>query len=491
MPADGTSTGRIRAALEAGLGGGRTVVVGDQMLDRYVRGAVRRISPEAPVPVLHKSGESSSAGGAANVALNLAGLDVDTAMVSVVGDDTAGGELCSSLDAAGVSTSGVLRVAGRRTTVKTRILTDSQQLLRVDDEDTGSCDASTLETLLAAMDSHLDGHTNAVVLSDYRKGLLSEAVCQACIRLAGERDIRCFVDPKGPDYRKYRGADVITPNLAELELVTGVDRQDSDGLIRAGRQLIEDLDIGCLVLTRGADGLTCVVGSEVIHSPAEAQEVFDVTGAGDTVVAAMAAARTAGLDWADTLRLANVAAGLVVRRIGAVAVTREELLDAFAVRGAPRSASVLGRDELIERIGAWRRRGDRIVFTNGCFDILHAGHLSYLTAAATEGERLVVAINSDASVRKLKGQGRPVNAELDRAALLASLKGVDAVTVFDEDTPLDLVLALRPDVLVKGADYAGKSIAGAAEVESWGGRVVLAPFVEGYSSTAVLKKRTD
>lgn len=474
----------------------RVLVIGDQMLDRYLWGKVSRISPEAPVPVLVKESGAQSAGGAANVALNFRGLGLDVGMVGIVGDDDAGRALLDLLAASDVDTDGVLTLDHRPTVTKTRVITGHQHVLRIDAEDTEPLDEASTEQLCRLVDYALpqtveapvDVNLDAVILSDYRKGLLGDALCQRVGRLARERGVPVLVDPKGTDWERYRGATVVTPNLSELELVTGTSRKDEQALIAAGRKLCESLDIDNMVLTRGPDGMTLISRDETLHSPAIAREVFDVTGAGDTVIATLAASIAAGLDWPQALQVANVAAGIVVGKVGAVPVEREELLRAIHPKSRDPMETVYSIGELQTVVEGWRERGERIVFTNGCFDILHAGHISYLQWAAQEGDRLIVALNTDSSVRKLKGKGRPVIAEHDRAIILAALASVDAVILFDEDTPIEAILALRPDVLVKGGDYSKDRIVGAAEVESWGGRVVVTSLVEGRSTSAVIKK---
>ncbi len=469
----------------------RVLVIGDQMLDRYLWGSVSRISPEAPVPVLVKESDAQSAGGAANVALNIRGLGLEVDMLGIVGDDDAGRALLDILAEAAVGTDGVLTLEHRPTVTKTRVITGHQHVLRIDAEEIDALDDASTEQLCRLVGDVLSQAVDAVVLSDYRKGLLGDTLCRTAGRLARERGIPVFVDPKGTDWERYRGASVVTPNLNELELVTGVGRKDGkDGqaLIDAGRALCVSLEIDNIVLTRGADGMTLITRDDVLHSPAVAREVFDVTGAGDTVIATLAAGITAGLDWPAALHVANAAAGIVVGKVGAVPVEHQDLLRAIHPKSRDPMEAVYSLEELTAVVERWKARGERVVFTNGCFDILHAGHITYLQWAAQEGDRLVVALNTDGSVRRLKGKDRPVIAEQDRACIVAALGSVDAVVLFDEDTPIDVIAALRPDVLVKGGDYVKDRIVGAAEVESWGGRVVVTSLVAGRSTSAVIKK---
>ena len=466
----------------------RVLVIGDQMLDRYLWGSVSRISPEAPVPVLVKKSSAQSAGGAANVALNIRGLGLDVDMLGIVGDDDAGRALLDILAEAEVGTDGILTLAHRPTVTKTRVITGHQHVLRIDAEEVDALDDASSERLCRLVGDALSQAVDAVILSDYRKGLLGETFCRTVGRIARERGIPVFIDPKGTNWERYRGASVVTPNLNELELVTGVGRKDGQALIAAGRELCVSLEIDNIVLTRGADGMTLITRDEVLHSPAVAREVFDVTGAGDTVIATLAAGITAGLDWPAALHIANAAAGIVVGKVGAVPIAHRDLLRAIHPKSRDPMEAVYSLEELTAVVERWKTRGQRVVFTNGCFDILHAGHITYLQWAAQEGDRLVVALNTDSSVRRLKGKDRPVIAEQDRACIVAALGSVDAVVLFDEDTPIDVISALRPDVLVKGGDYVKDRIVGAAEVESWGGRVVVTSLVEGRSTSAVIKK---
>lgn len=475
---------RLQQALAGAHANLRVLVVGDCMLDRYILGDVCRISPEAPVPVVAKMQESTQPGGAANVALNLAGFGADVSLVGIVGEDESGRQLVDGLAKSRLKTDYLFRTEEINTTMKTRVVAGNQHILRVDEDPREEVSEIAASQLVSLVTRALCEQPSAVLLSDYRKGVLSDSVCPEIIRQSRQRDIPVFVDPKGADYGRYAGADVITPNISELALVTGGPHDDFDALIRAGRKLIRSLGIGKLVVTRGPDGLSLVDSADVVHFPAHAQEVFDVTGAGDTVVAAICMARSLGLAWQDALHVANVSAGLVVRHRGTYAVQLSEVVSAMEFPFNNLDCTILSHAELGEMVDQWRSNGDRIVFTNGCFDILHVGHLKCLECAAAAGDRLVVAINSDVSVRKLKGDGRPINTEQDRARVIAALKHVDAVTLFDDTTPIRLVEQLRPDVLVKGADYFGKQIVGAREVESWGGRVVLAPLSTGHSTTA-------
>lgn len=451
------------------------LVVGDVMLDRYWSGATGRISPEAPVPVVRVRDERSVAGGAGNVAVNLAALGVSVGLVGKVGDDEAGRELAAHLRDAGVVPS-LITVPGLPTITKLRVLSRNQQLIRLDFEE-DLAGGAPLD--VAALP--LDG-VQLVVLSDYAKGTLDDA--PALIARAREAGIPVLVDPKGEDFARYRGATLLTPNLAEFHAVAGVPSDDEDLVLRAQR-LREELALEALLVTRGERGMTLVQAEAVTHLPAQAREVFDVTGAGDTVIAMLAAALASGCDAAHAAQLANVAAGVAVGKLGTATVSREELSHALHQQGVGGRA-VMTEDALLAAVAEARSRGQRIVMTNGCFDILHAGHVSYLEEAKRLGDRLIVAVNDDASVTALKGAGRPVNPLGDRMAVLAALAAVDWVLPFSEDTPARLIGEVLPDVLVKGGDYRPEDIAGGGAVSAAGGSVQVLPFQEGRSTSRIL-----
>jgi D-beta-D-heptose 7-phosphate kinase/D-beta-D-heptose 1-phosphate adenosyltransferase len=493
-----TNPDQVIDSVRAGFGGGRLLVVGDLMLDRYLWGDVRRISPEAPVPVLRLARETEVAGGAANVARNLVGLGLRVAIGGVAGTDAAGERLRALLAADGVETGAVVDAADRPTTTKTRVVGNHQQMLRIDAEVTDPIGLRVQDRLFAAVAQELE-QVRALVLSDYAKGVLGGALCGRLIAAARSRGIPVLVDPKGADFDRYRGATLMTPNRAELALATGRPVDDLDGLLEAAARERGLLGVELLVLTLGELGLA-IAGPDrgdaaVLRIPAVAREVFDVSGAGDTVIATIAAAMSVGLDALDAAHLANLAAGVVVGRVGTAAVTAADLQAAIGdERALEQAAKVCGLDAALVRVTEWRARGERVVFTNGCFDLLHVGHVSYLERAKRYGQRLVVGLNTDRSVRELKGPDRPVIGEADRARVLAALAAVDAVVLFDEPTPLRLIKALRPDVLAKGADYRPDQVVGAAEVRSWGGQLVLIDLVDDRSTSAIvgrLKPETE
>ena len=476
----------IANALRSSFGHKRVLVVGDLMLDRYKWGEVERISPEVPVPVVRLGREATRAGGAGNVALNLAGLGLQVVVAGFTGKDENRDRLLEVFAERGIDASAVITLSDRSTITKTRVMAGHQQVLRVDSEDLSDIDSGDQESLYQAVMANLP--VDAIILSDYAKGALSDGLCQRLIKAAGETSTPVLVDPKGLDFSKYAGASVLTPNLRELSRAGGVAADQNDELVETAQAYVETLGLQFLVLTRGPAGMTLVTKDQVLHSPAKAREVFDVTGAGDTVIAGIAAAMLGDLDYVDMLHMVNLAAGFVVARVGTAVIEQTSLMRALHADEQGPSESVYGLNELLLLIDDWRNRGQRIVFTNGCFDIVHAGHVSLLHQAAREGDQLIVGINTDSSMRMLKGDTKPINGEHDRAYIIAALAAVDAVVLFDEQTPLELIKALRPDVLVKGADYSKDQVVGAAEVESHGGRVVLVPLVEGKSTSELVRK---
>ncbi|CAM5230864.1 Bifunctional protein HldE OS=Stutzerimonas stutzeri OX=316 GN=hldE PE=3 SV=1 [Stutzerimonas stutzeri] len=456
------------------------LVVGDVMLDRYWHGATSRISPEAPVPVVRVEQHEDRPGGAANVALNLAALGAPAFLVGVTGEDEAAASLADSLGAVGVTTR-FQRIAGQPTIVKLRVMSRHQQLLRVDFEEPFRTDA---EALARETEALLD-QVRVLVLSDYGKGALKNH--QALIQAARKRNIPVLADPKGKDFSIYRGASLITPNLSEFEAIVG-RCQDENELVAKGLKLLGDLDLGALLVTRGEHGMTLLrPGHPALHLPARAREVFDVTGAGDTVISTLAGALAAGEDLPQAVALANLAAGIVVGKLGTAAISAPELRRAVQ-REQGSERGVLGLEQLLLTIEDARAHGEKIVFTNGCFDILHAGHVSYLEQARAQGDRLIVAVNDDASVSRLKGPGRPINSVDRRMAVLAGLEAVDWVVCFSEDTPENLLAQVRPDVLVKGGDYGVDQVVGAELVRAYGGEVRVLGLVENSSTTAIVEK---
>ena len=459
-------------------------VVGDLMIDEYVSGAVERISPEAPVPVVRAQGSEHRLGGAANVARQIATLGARVSVAGICGEDAAAEQLLRLCAGAGIDTRAVLRLPGRHTTRKLRVVSHSQQLLRLDWEDVQPCTAEVsaqLLTQLAASDP-----PDAIILSDYAKGVLTPET------IAGIRGARgavpLVVDPKHRDFARYRGATTVTPNLHELEVAAGcsLDVADLAGIAAAARTLMASAGLESMVVTLGNHGMLVVpaAGAETAV-PAMRHDVYDVTGAGDTAIAVLTLALAARAPLMQAAQLANAAAGVSVTQVGAVAVSAASIRDALA---AHPDGKLLSRHELAARAATWRTEGKRIVVSNGCFDLLHAGHLALLSQAAKQGDVLVLAINSDASVRRLKGPERPLVPQAERAALLAALTFVDAVTIFEEDTPLQVLEAVRPHVLVKGGDYQPSEVVGRELVEAAGGRVVIVPLTPEKSTTSLVER---
>ncbi|HUK10141.1 MAG TPA: D-glycero-beta-D-manno-heptose-7-phosphate kinase [Stellaceae bacterium] len=466
----------------------RLLCVGDVMLDHYVHGGVERVSPEAPIPILRVERESRTLGGAGNVLRNLQALGVNPCFVSVVGNDAAGREV-QHLAADGAETELHLLVeANRVTTVKTRYIAGNQQLLRADREQNGTIAPSVREDLMRLLQHAAEGRT-VTVLSDYAKGVLDAGVAAAAIAAALVHKHQVVVDPKGSDYSPYRGASVLKPNRGELAAATKLPVANESEVIRAATDLIDRFELGSVLVSLSQDGMLLVeIGGAVHRLPAEAREVFDVSGAGDTAVAVLAAALGAGASLLEAARLANIAAGIVVGKVGTAVVHPSELEDALVNRDALAGQKLLPLPVALDHVARWRRSGLKIGFTNGCFDLLHPGHLSLLAQAKANCDRLVVGLNSDSSARRLKGAGRPVQSEVARAAVLASIGSVDMVVMFEQDTPLDLIAAIKPDVLVKGADYRIEEVVGAELVQAHGGKVVLAELMPGHSTTATIAR---
>ncbi len=463
---------------------GRVLVAGDLMLDRYYSGSTQRISPEAPVPVVRVEQESAGPGGAGNVAVNLAALGVKTQLIGVVGTDEAGRRLHELLRQKAIAVS-LIASAQQATITKLRVLSRHQQLIRLDFESSFAAEgAFDREAWLQAFSERM-AHADVVVLSDYGKGSLQGPLSLIeAVRAQGKPVI---IDPKGSDFSRYRGASCLTPNLHEFEAVVGSCRDDAD-IEEKGQLLRQELALDALLVTRSDKGMSLLLeGGRVEHLPAMAREVYDVTGAGDTVVAVLAAGLAAGMDWIAAARLANLAAGLVVAKLGATAVTPAELLAAMGGQGMAQ-AVILDERTLLQRVKEARAAGQRVVMTNGCFDLLHAGHVRFLDEARRLGDLLIIAVNDDDSVRRLKGEGRPLNSVADRMAVLAGLKSVDWVLSFAEDTPARLIESILPDVLTKGADYTPDQIAGSRAVLAHGGQVICLDLHGGHSSSGLMAR---
>ncbi|MBE0500707.1 MAG: D-glycero-beta-D-manno-heptose-7-phosphate kinase, partial [Desulfuromonadales bacterium] len=467
----------------ARLGSIRALVIGDLMLDEYLWGKADRISPEAPVQVVDIAREDMRLGGAGNVINNLVTLGCEVHMASFLGDDADGQLLRRMLAAKGVGIDGVFLAPERTTGRKTRILASNQQMLRIDRESRTPI-TTEQEGKLGTYVRSVAAGFQVILVSDYLKGVLTEGGLQQIIKTGRDLAIPVVVDPKGTDYGKYRGATLLTPNRKEAQVASKTSIVDGESLTRAGRRLCDDLDLEALVLTRSEEGMNLFFrdGSEV-HLPTEAREVFDVSGAGDTVLALLGLGLGTGLTLQESAHLANLAAGVVVGKVGTSTVTADELRVAAAGQHPEGEQKIRSCEGLQPILESERQKGKTIVFTNGCFDLLHVGHVKYLQKARRLGDLLILGLNSDASIRRLKGPKRPLLGEEERAHILAALNCIDFVVIFDEDTPLELIRALRPDILVKGGDYTADGVVGKKIVESYGGRVELVQFVDGKSTT--------
>ena len=467
----------------------RVLVLGDIILDRYVTGSAARLSPEAPIPVLRPAARRATLGGAANVALNIATLGGHALLVGVVGEDAAAADATRLLcETPGISSS-LVAARHRPTTAKTRFMAGSHQLLRLDEETTEPLDSATAAAVLDRYAAALE-KADVVVLSDYAKGVLSDPVLRSALDLAAARGRTVIADPKRPDLDAYRGATILTPNEHEVRLATRIDAEQDAEADRAGRAALDATAGDAVLVTRSAKGLTLVRRDQpALHMPTRAREVADVSGAGDTLVAALAVALGAGASLPDAANLANLTAGISVGKQGTATVTAQEVLGELHLEDLVATGRKIATlDEAVARVHAWKARRLKVGFANGCFDLIHPGHVRLLAEARAACDKLIVALNTDASVRRLKGPTRPVQSESSRATVMASLAPVDLVTLFDEDTPLAMIRALRPDVLVKGADYKIDQVVGADLVQGWGGRVLLVDLQEGHSTSATIRR---
>ncbi len=477
----------VLSLLAGGFSRLRVLVIGDLMLDRYIVGEVDRISPEAPVPVLRHAHRYQRPGGAANVAMNLAGLGCGALLAGFWGDDAERQELEALLQKGGVDTVGAVSTE-LPTISKTRIVGRTQQLLRLDIESAERPSAEDAGRLLERAEALIE-KVHAVVLSDYAKGALTAELCERVIRRARALGVPVLADPKTPDLSKYSGATAVCPNLHELAQATGLPIENLPALLAAGEAQRREHDIRLLAVTMSEKGIQVLSDAGSTHSPARAREVFDVSGAGDTVIATLAAGLAAGLPVETAVELANLAAGVVVGKVGTAPIAHHELTALLTPSQSLGDAEkILGREALLARVADWRAAGETIVFTNGCFDLLHVGHVTLMEDCRRFGSKVVLGLNTDASVQRLKGPARPVVGERDRARVMAALGAVDAVTLFDEDTPVALIEALKPDVLVKGGDYSVETVVGHEMVLARGGRVEIVPIVEGFSTTGIVRK---
>ncbi|MBV5338909.1 MAG: D-glycero-beta-D-manno-heptose-7-phosphate kinase [Deltaproteobacteria bacterium] len=466
----------------------RCLVIGDLMLDEYLWGRADRISPEAPVQVVDVIREELRLGGAGNVVHNLAALGAQVSVCSVVGDDLNGRELLERFCHHHIDTRAIFLDPHRRTSRKTRVVAAHQQIVRIDRESREALPPVVEQQLCLWIASHA-GEYKVIVLSDYNKGVLTPSVIAAAVSAAAAIGIPVLVDPKGADFTRYAGATLLTPNRKEAEAASGIPITDAASLAEAADVIIAATGLQHLLITRSEEGMSLFShGGEAVHIPTVAREVFDVSGAGDTVLATLAVGIASGFTMAESARLANVAAGIAVGKLGTSIVTPQEIIDAVSLAHKDSHAKIKSLDVLSPLIAAEKSRGKRIVFTNGCFDLLHAGHVKYLQKARNLGDLLVLGLNSDASVRRLKGSKRPLIDQDERAHLLAALDCIDYVVIFDEDTPLELITALKPHILAKGGDYSLDGVVGREVVEEYGGRVELITFVDGKSTTSIIER---
>jgi D-beta-D-heptose 7-phosphate kinase/D-beta-D-heptose 1-phosphate adenosyltransferase len=463
-------------------------IIGDLMLDEYLWGNAARISPEAPVPVVDVKREELRLGGAGNVANNMVAMGFDVSLCSVIGGDGNGALLRREFTGKGVNVEGVFDDPLRMTSKKTRVLAANQQIVRIDRETNVDIHPEYEEKIVEFLAAN-STDWNVILVSDYLKGVLTPKVLDAVINIGRQQGIPVVVDPKGSNFAKYCAATIITPNCKEAEIASHIPITDEKSLNAAAACLLDAGEYEALLITRSSEGMSLYMKDGTItHLPTVAREVYDVTGAGDTVVASLGLGLAVGLDFVEASRLANVAAGIAVGKLGTSTVSPAEIIGALSHEHLDSELKIKNLDVLVSIIDAERQRGRTVVFTNGCFDLLHAGHVKYLQKARAYGDLLVLGLNSDASVQRLKGEKRPLIGQKERAHILAALDCVDYVVIFDEDTPLRLLQAIKPAVLVKGADYTPDQVVGKDLVESYGGRVELVEFVDGKSTTNIIEK---
>ena len=466
----------------------RALVIGDLMLDEYLWGKAERISPEAPVQVVDIVREDIRLGGAGNVANNLVALGCRVSVLSVIGADENGTILRHAFSGKGVDVAAVFEDPMRKTSKKTRVIAAHQQIVRIDRESREPLSAEFEQKLVNFL-AERGGEYQVILVSDYLKGVLTDEVLAAIMAAGRRAGIPVVIDPKGNDYRKYRGATILTPNRKEAEIASRIRIDSDETLGKAAAALLGEEDLTALLITRSEEGMSLFEASgRMSHIPTVAREVFDVTGAGDTVLAVMGLALACGCGFEVSARLANLAAGIAVGKLGTSIVTPTEIINEAGHEHRDSTSKIKNREVLAALIAEEKKKGKRVVFTNGCFDLLHAGHVKYLQKARSLGDLLVLGLNSDASVRRLKGEKRPLIGEEERSHLLAALDCIDYVVIFDEDTPLQLIESLRPLVLVKGGDYIPEGVVGRELVESYGGRVELVEFVDGKSSTNIIER---
>ncbi len=461
----------------------KILVIGDLMIDYYLWGESKRVSPEAPVPVVDIKKETKLLGGAGNVVNNLIALGAEVSVISVVGDDKIGEELKEMLKKIGVDSSGLLIEKGRRSTQKSRVIASNQHVIRFDSESREDISQLSEDRVIKHLKDLVE-NIDIILISDYAKGVLTNRVLQESIKIAKSKGLKVLVDPKGSDFSKYRGATLITPNKKEAIVATGIEIVDEKSLKKAGFWLKRELNLDVAVITLSEDGIA-IFEEDMTKIATVAKEVYDVTGAGDSVLSTLGFVLASGGEIKEACRVANSAAAVVVGKLGSATASWEEIIEyEQTLSKTATEERILSKTKIAKRVERLKKRGKKIVFTNGCFDILHLGHVKYLEKAKSFGDILIVGLNSDSSVKRLKGESRPINPEYDRAYLLASLQCVDYVVIFEEDTPLDLIRAVEPDTLVKGGDYRGKEVVGSSVAKE----VKLVDFVEGKSTTSIIER---
>ena len=461
------------------------LVIGDLMLDQYIFGDVDRISPEAPVPVIKKNKHHNRIGGAGNVALNLQGLGMKPLLVGNIGNDGNGKILSSLIKENSLSIKGLIKESGP-TTTKTRIMAGHHQIARVDEEQEshGPSEANIKKVM-----QYISSDLSCIVISDYNKGFLSAPFLKKIIQQANRKKIPVLIDPKGKDVSKYAGATLITPNKKEAMELTGLTNFDKDLLNTALRKISKNYNINSIVMTQGEDGISHITSNKINAYPTSiSKQVYDVSGAGDTVIATLACGISTKIDLSDSFKLANLAAGIVISKLGTVPIKGEELLEEIESNFNGQKNKIFSLRELLPKISDLRAKGQTIGFTNGCFDILHSGHVTYLEKAKSQVDYLILGLNSDSSIKTIKGKNRPIVGEADRARVICALESIDAVIIFKESTPIKLIKEIKPDVLIKGNDYTPKSVVGANEIKKWKGKLYLVPLLEGKSSSKIISK---
>ncbi len=457
----------------------KVLVIGDLILDKYISGTSGRISPEAPVPVISHNGTEYQLGGASNVAKNIINLGAETHLIGTAGKDNNGRTITKLLGKAGINPENIIKDSNKPTTLKTRIISGNQQLLRIDEERTSEISSDIQDQLLEMIQKVIrTSNPDAVIISDYNKGTVTDKICRVAIKMAERSGAFIAVDPKGKDFRKYRGANVITPNRNESETVYGKPISDNNVLVKALKKIKSDTGAEGVVITKGSEGVSFIKGNKVFNVPTAEKDVYDVTGAGDTFISAFTLSVLCSGSWTTAAKIANAASSVVIDHLGTGSLTRDQLVNRLSF-----PEKIQNIRDLIPVLNERRKKGEKVVFTNGCFDILHTGHIKLLRKSRKYGDLLVVALNSDRSVRKLKGENRPFFSENDRAAIVSEFTCVDYVIIFDEDTPLSTIKKLRPDVITKGADYKKEQIVGKDLVESCGGQVRIVPLEQGRSTS--------